>query len=244
MAAPLDLRIGCCGFPMARQDYFERFHVVEIQQTFYQPPRLSTLQRWREEAPPTFEFSLKAWQLITHGATSPTYRRLKMHLPKEKRDRYGNFRPTDEVFAAWETTLASARALQAKVVIFQCPASFTPTEPHIANMRTFFKTIGPDTAGLTLGWEPRGVWPREITQQLCRELGLVPVVDPFHETPPEGGLRYFRLHGMGNYGYRYSDEELGRLLALCQGTTYCLFNNVNMAEDAARFSAMALAAVP
>jgi uncharacterized protein YecE (DUF72 family) len=51
--------------------------VVEVQQTFHDPPPLATLQRWRVEAPADFEFTPKAWQVITHLGTSRTCRRLR-----------------------------------------------------------------------------------------------------------------------------------------------------------------------
>ena len=62
--------VGCCGFPMGRKAYFQRFSLVEVQQTFCKPPRLETLARWHQEAPEGFEFILKAWQLITHEPSS------------------------------------------------------------------------------------------------------------------------------------------------------------------------------
>ncbi|MFQ5882008.1 MAG: DUF72 domain-containing protein [Candidatus Methylomirabilales bacterium] len=68
----------------ATRGVFRRFPVVELQQTFYQPPRLKTVQRWREEVPATFEFTMKAWQLITHEPGSPTYRRLKIAILQAK----------------------------------------------------------------------------------------------------------------------------------------------------------------
>ena len=56
---------------MARAAYYRTFRLTEVQQTFYQPPRVQTLAAWRREAPREFEFSLKAWQLITpHAAQS------------------------------------------------------------------------------------------------------------------------------------------------------------------------------
>ncbi|MET1127893.1 MAG: DUF72 domain-containing protein, partial [Thermoproteota archaeon] len=63
---------GCCGFPLSRKRYFERFNVVEVQQTFYDPPSADTLRRWREEAPKGFVFTVKAWQAVTHPSSSPT----------------------------------------------------------------------------------------------------------------------------------------------------------------------------
>jgi uncharacterized protein YecE (DUF72 family) len=66
------LKVGCCGFPRGRKEYFRQFRLVEVQQTFYKMPDLETAIKWRQEAPTDFEFTLKAWQLITHPPTSPT----------------------------------------------------------------------------------------------------------------------------------------------------------------------------
>ena len=68
--------LGMCGFTIGRASYFKQFNVVEVQQTFYDPPAAETLARWRAEAPADFQFAMKAWQVITHLGTSPTYRRL------------------------------------------------------------------------------------------------------------------------------------------------------------------------
>ncbi|RMD67926.1 MAG: DUF72 domain-containing protein [Gammaproteobacteria bacterium] len=235
-AGDVGIKVGCCGFPMARRRYFERFSVVEVQKTFYQPPRTETLRRWREEAPPAFEFTLKAWQLITHPPQSPTYRRLKHPIPEEKRERYGYFRPTEEVMAAWEATKEAAQALSASFVVFQTPASFEPTPEHIAHLKAFFGNI--ERGGLALGWEPRGAWPREEAHGLCQALSLVHIVDPFKVPPFPDPLRYFRLHGITGYRYRFTDGDLERLRGFCGGTTYCMFNNLSMAEDAKRFMAL------
>lgn len=231
-----DIRIGCCGFAESRGAYFQEFRLVEVQQTFYQPPETKTLARWREEAPEGFEFALKAWQLITHAPTSPTYRRLKTPLSNEERAQAGNFQLTPVVRRAWERTLEAARALQATAVVFQCPASFRPEQENVDNLRRFFSSAERD--GLIFCWEPRGNWPKELVRELCAELDLVHCVDPFKDEPLYGLVRYFRLHGIGGYRYRYSDEELGRLLQWCKPdkTNYVLFNNTNMLEDARRFA--------
>lgn len=47
----MNLRIGCCGFPVGRQQYYEKFKVVELQKSFYQPPKIETAIKWRESAP-------------------------------------------------------------------------------------------------------------------------------------------------------------------------------------------------
>ena len=46
--------------------YSERLSTVEINATFYRMPQPSMLENWKEQVPPTFRFSLKASQRITH----------------------------------------------------------------------------------------------------------------------------------------------------------------------------------
>src|SRR6186997_2139355 len=126
--AELDARVGCCGFRFKRAEYFKHFPIVEVQHTFYKPPQVETLERWRAEAPDGFEFMLKAWMMITHEGKSPVYRRLGRDLTPREHEECGSFRPTDTVRRAWDVTLESARALGARRVLFQCPASFTPSD--------------------------------------------------------------------------------------------------------------------
>ena len=78
MMEPGEIHIGCVGFGPAHSSshYFEDLSAVELQQSFVQPPRAATLKRWRASAPPDFAFVVKAWQLVTHEPSSPTYRQL------------------------------------------------------------------------------------------------------------------------------------------------------------------------
>ena len=63
----MDTRIGTCGYGRAKKpDYASQLDCVEIQHTFYKPPQVKTLEGWRSEMPEGFEFTLKAWQFITH----------------------------------------------------------------------------------------------------------------------------------------------------------------------------------
>ena len=87
-----------------------------------------------------------------------------------------SFRSSRIVKEAWDVTSECARALRARMVLFQCPASFLPTKANIENMRKFFRKLKRD--GLSFCWEPRGEWPREVVKDLCDELDLWHVVDP------------------------------------------------------------------
>jgi len=132
---PHSLRIGCCGSPLSLLRYAEEFSVAEVQQTFYHPPGLRTLEKWRSTVPAGFEFALKAWQLITHEASSPTYRRLREELSPQQRREAGAFRQNPTVMYAWRRTLECARALGSRCVLFQCPARFRPTPANKKNLR-------------------------------------------------------------------------------------------------------------
>ena len=234
------MKIGLCGFTIGAAAYYKAFEVLEVQQTFYDPPAPSTLERWRAAAPPTFEFTMKAWQVITHAGTSRTYRRLRSPFSDVARSEAGGFRVNDTVLRAWEVTLGAARILRATAILFQCPPSFRPTSENTASMRHFFTSIE-RPAGVRFLWEPRGSWPDEIVLSLCRDLKLAHTVDPFVRPSLTPELTYWRLHGNGSHYATYSDDELRQLHAWVpsDAETYVMFNNIPRVKDAKRFMALA-----
>jgi len=258
-------RIGTSGFGIARVEYVQLFSCVEIQHTFYQPPKISTLERWRENTPPDFEFVLKAWQLITHDPRSPTYRRLKRKLSEGEQQEAGSFKSTSIVKEAWEVTLACAQALKARTILFQCPASFKQTKENISNLEEFFGNLNRQKIHdeqFNFCWEPRGDWARgdwdrKVVKRICDDLNLWHVVDPFTAESVTPDNRYFRLHGRNGWRYEYEEGELQELAAMLPKrlaksdrgpqaggplgvaeTPYVFFNNARMTEDALRFQAI------
>ncbi len=239
-----EVHIGCCGFPVAKKTYLEYFKVIEIQSTFYKLPLMQTVQKWREQSPPNFRFTLKAWQGITHLATSPTYRRTKLNWDKQRLSRLGHFQNTKEVFNAWQAMAKIAHILRAKIIVFQCPPNFKQTNEAISRLTHFFQSINREN--FTLAIELRANWQPDVVKDFCDQLQLVHCVDPFKEQPLTEGLRYFRLHGappgQKMYRYRYSDEDLQKLKQIVQlqpeSETYCMFNNMAMLDDALRFKKM------
>lgn len=229
-------KVGLCGFTIGAAAYFETFPVVEVQQTFYDPPPARTLERWRAQAPPAFEFTMKAWQVITHLGTSRTYRRLKSPFSDRERSEAGAFRVNETVLRAWDTTLLASKILRATAILFQCPASFRATDENVENMRRFFEAID-RPARVRLLWEPRGPWPDDLVLTLCRELGLVHAVDPFIRPSLTPELTYWRLHGNGSHYAKYTDDELRQLHAWIKpgAETYAMFNNIPRVGDAKRF---------
>ena len=239
----MQLKLGMCGFTIGAAAYYKQFPVVEVQQTFYDPPAVATLERWRAQAPAEFEFTMKAWQVITHFGTSRTYRRLRSPFDETARAEAGGFRSTPTVMAAWQTTLKCASILRATAILFQCPASFRATDENVQSMRTFFRDIErPD--GVRLLWEPRGAWPDDLVLGLCRDLGLIHAVDPFIRPSLTPELIYWRLHGNKSHYANYTDEELQQIrdwLPLqTDAEAYVLFNNIPRTKDIKRFRELGL----
>ena len=230
------VKIGLCGFTIAIAEYPRWFPLVEVQQTFYQPSAPGVMRRWRAGVPADFEFTIKAWQRVTHTAASPTYRRLKRPLTAAERAGAGAFRDSAIVAEGWRATVDAAALLGASAILFQCPASFRPTDENVANMRSFFRRID-RPPNVRLLWEPRGPWRADVVAALCADHELVHVVDPFVNPTVTRGVTYYRLHGITGSRHVYSDDELLRLrdMVPADGETYVMFNNIPRADDARRF---------
>ena len=235
------IKIGCCGIPKGLKEYQKLFNLTEIQKTFYLLPKENTAKYWRSVVPEGFEFTVKAWQLITHQATSPTYRKIKLDLTDRKKT--GFFKPNDLIFFAYERTKEIAKILRAKFIIFQCPKSFTQIDENIRNIRNFFNQVYQNQGGEKIRYVlgPRGRWDDEVIKKLCDEFNLIHCVDPLFRRPVTKDIAYFRLHGLYSYkiiyNYKYSKDELLKVAEICKdfNEVYCLFNNLYMFEDALRF---------
>src|SRR6185312_9800408 len=133
---------------------------------------------------PALEYTIKVWQLVTHRASSPTYRRMKAPLDSDAEP--GGFRNSVAVAEGWRRSVECADVLGATGMLFQCPASFGPTPENVRAMRRFFERVQRPRARLL--WEPRGkawVASRDMASALCEDLDLVYVVDPFVTDPPK-----------------------------------------------------------
>jgi uncharacterized protein YecE (DUF72 family) len=141
----MEVKIGCCGFPIGRKKYFQSFNLVEVQETFYRLPKLTTSMKWRAESPPDFEFSLKCWQAVTHPPTSPTYRRAGISIEAAKFDSYGLLMPTKENLEAWDRTREICKTLNSRICVVQCPPQFSYNAENVNNTRRFFNVVSQDS---------------------------------------------------------------------------------------------------
>jgi uncharacterized protein YecE (DUF72 family) len=241
----MQVYVGCCGFPLGMKKYFQEFSLVELQSTFYKLPQLKTAQKWREEAPQNFIFTVKAFQGITHPPSSPTWKR--SGFKKEEIDKFKNkvgfLKPTKEVFDFWEQTLKICKILKSPVCLIQLPASFKESEENEENMEKFFSKIKRD---VEIALELRG-WSEEKFERICKKFDLISCVDPFASEPvyfSKKKIAYFRLHGSPPgkemYKYKYSEKDLEELRRKIESLkvkkAFVLFNNIFMKEDAKKFS--------
>ncbi len=232
-------RVGCAGFSMKLSEYFRKFNLVEVQETFFDPPTERTIKRWRKAAPEGFVFSLRAWQLITHPATYPGYQRIQRPWDVSARDRFGSFQPGEQTLWAWEVVRKAAELLGARAIVFRTPASFTPTRTNRENLVRFFASI--ERGPYHLVWEPDGIWEAQETEGLCRECGLVAAVDPLLSRPPSGDALYFRMREKtrGRSGYSEDDFFDIRSAALDAeeraGEGFFVWQTPDAVRDATRF---------
>jgi len=217
------IKAGCCGYPTAMRRYHESFSLVELNSTFYQYPKMSTVEGWRERAPLEFEFTVKAHQDISHKFKFET-------------------KPSLQAFTQMKQI---CEALNARILLIQTPASLRPD--RLDDAEKFFRGI--KNSNLVVAWETRGpAWEEPQTRrrlaEVLRELDVPHVTDPFKTLPAyTGGVAYFRLHGLGKqlYYYQFTDDELKKLHALVEPFeterrgVYVLFNNLAMFDDGLRF---------
>jgi len=241
------VKVGCCGFPQARSKYFSEYSVVELQNTFYNLPSPEWASKIRSEAPSNFEFTIKAWQVITHPSSSPTWRKMKKK-PSGNLENYGFLKPTKENIEAFKKTIELANVLNAQIIVFQTPASMPYNEESIKWVEEFFEEIQGITNGkYIIGWEPRGEWSKheDVLERILTRYNVLHIVDIFKKKPVNivNNIFYTRLHGIGpgevNYRYKYTDEDFEKLINYLEDlefeTGYIMFNNVFMAQDSKRF---------
>jgi uncharacterized protein YecE (DUF72 family) len=236
----LEIIVGCCGQGgLSVHDYRSKFRAMEVQYTFYRLPRSDTPSKWVEAFGPSFTFTMKAYQGLTHPFDSPTWRRYKH--PEGDPERFGGLKPTEENYALWEKVLAVSKKLGSRFIVFQLPPSYVKNAENLGNLVAFFGSIDrPVKIGVELRSPSWFEQPREIAP-IFYKLDLVDVFDPFRREPIlHSGIVYMRLHGRGKgYTYDYSESELQLLRKkvddLNPETCYVFFNNTFMAKNALSF---------
>jgi len=189
----------------------EYFDTIEINSSFYTPPRPADAAAWarRVRNNPRFKFTAKAWQRLSHEPKDATQTTLVADCNEVRRSL---------------APLAEAGVLGA--LLIQFPWSFRNTPENVEHLEKIFRLLH----SLPLVLEVRhGSWAREPFYAFLREnrVALCNIDQPVigdslrpsaHVTSHIG---YFRLHGRNyqnwfredagrdaRYDYLYSKEEI------------------------------------
>jgi uncharacterized protein YecE (DUF72 family) len=188
---------------------------------------------WRAEAPEGSDFALVADRRITHQPGPKGYKDGAASAP-EDRASLGHFRDTEAVREAVSRLTTLTQGLEAGVVLFRTPPSFSPSAENRDALRRFFSEIAPAEAfaGAQRIWELGGLWELESAVAMADELGLVLALDPLAEDPLAGDrLRpverlemtacYLRVAGLGRARATLRDDELEDLADLAERFERC-----------------------
>ena len=198
--------------------YAERLPTVEINNTFYQMPKVAVLENWARCTPPGFRFSIKASRRITHIA------RLKIETVGEP--------------LGWLYKNLAALGSKRGPVLFQLPPNLKKDLPRLAA----FLQLLPEEHGASFEfrnetWFDDDVYDalKSAGAALClseREDNAPP---PLVETAPWGYVR-LRLE-------TYTDDELRVWAKRLEATTWREINVYFMHEPTAPAYAKALMAL-
>lgn len=172
--------------------YSGRFSTVEVNYSFYHLPRTTTYERWVEQTPDKFLFTLKLSRFITH------IKRLK------------------EVKTALRTFVERSETLGSKrgPLLIQLPPSFSLTDVNLKRIRDFLENLS--QFGVLAAVELRhNSWFVPEVYKLFENAGSALVIanSSRYPNPPEDASTadfvYFRFHGPQElFASSYTDEEL------------------------------------
>ena len=226
------LRVGCVGFPVARDRYWGELRFFEAD-TGKAMPRPETLAGWKADMPSGAECAVQAFRLATHGPEDRGFPAAGKKLPANRQALCGAFRDTLEVHEAWMATKSAAEALGARIVVFETPITFQPGPDRTRDLYRFFKKAA--RGNLAFVWQPRSVAWGALADKVCAELGLIRGFDPLKEPAPrKGAFAYMRpsLPPTGSLGV----DNLATILGVSDDApaAYLALGHRNAFRDAER----------
>lgn len=198
--------IGCSGFhykhwkgifypnDLPKKNWFEYycrfFNTLELNVTFYRFPRLLVLEKWHQESPENFQFSVKAPRVITHFK--------KLH---------------DSAAMVEDFYKTVDQGLKEKIgcILFQFPPNFIFSQ---ARLEQIIISLNPTYKNVVefrhLSW-----WQKDVYDALGKHhIGYCGMDHPEFPGNVIGNTAhvYHRMHGATQlYSSNYSEEELDHL---------------------------------
>lgn len=191
--------------------YSKQFATVEINATFYGSFTHEQIQRWYEETPPNFLFSIKGSRFITH---------VKRFIGIE-----------DEVTRFFDQLVPLGEKLSC--ILWQLPGNFRYSSENIEKLDSFLDFL-PKNIRQCVEFRDSSWFVPETWQLLnARETGFV-ISDTSEFATAEritGRFAYIRFHGPSKlYASKYTEDALkewaGKMRTWSrQYDVYCYFNN-------------------
>ncbi len=200
--------------------YSRLFDFVEVNSTFYQIPDLKTVESWRRQVPPNFEFSLRCNRDVTH--------------------KY-QFQPKEGAYDTFEKMIFICKKLSADILHIQTPPIFEPTRESANLIDSFMTSVNPK--GVRIALEIRG-GNQALSSDFVKMMqhhNMIHSVDLSKDEEPacKSDVLYSRLFGKGWHNvYQPTDQELkaidDKVSAKPLKKAIVSFHFIRMYKDAAR----------
>ena len=216
--------IGCSGFhykhwkgvyypdhlPQTKwfKYYCQHFNTLELNNTFYSFPKLSSLQKWYADSPPEFVFTVKAYRGITH---------------------FNKFNNTKERVNELYEVLTSGLQEKLGPVLFQMPPNYLYSKERLERI---FQNLDPAFTNV-VEFRHESWWQPNVYNLLA--LHNISFCGMSHPTLPADVIQntpslYYRMHGNQQlYASAYSRQELDDFTQKVEETNakqaFVYFNN-------------------
>ena len=178
--------------------YSKTFRFVEVNSTFYKIFDPKTIERWRHQVPYDFEFSVKCYQGLTHKV---------------------GIRPTEDAYKTINKMLICCKILNAKILVFEIPASLLLDEKFITDVKQFFSGISLN--GVQIAWQFR----KRISElpdgliNLIRDLNIIHVVDlSWEDVRYDNDITYTRVFGNPKNDFRLGEYDYSTIASKVRKT--------------------------
>jgi uncharacterized protein YecE (DUF72 family) len=200
--------------------YSKLFNFVEVNSAFYQIPNLKTVESWRRQVQPDFEFSVRCNKDVTH--------------------KY-QFQPAEEAFKTLSEIVAICETLKAEILHMQTPSSFQPNTENAHLLDSFMSSVNLKKVRIAL--ELRGS-NQTLSTGFIRVMqyhNIIHSIDISNDEEPayNSDILYSRLFGKGTHNiYQPTDQELRKIDDRVSTGTHkkaaVSFHFVRMYQDARR----------
>ena len=150
----------------------ERVDLVLLERTLLEPPRLAAMQRWSSAVRRRFPKAQQipfVWHLVTHGRDDGMRER-STRRPAGDEFAFGGLQTTPEVQRAWEVSRLCMQGCKSTRVMLRTGPSVTPGALGRKRLRAFVEARAAE--GISVIWEPEGLWEPETARAFAQELGV------------------------------------------------------------------------